>query len=82
MLRHLVGELQGMGSANGRLSAREAQVLALLRRGHTTTKIAQQLDISPVTVRRHISSIMRKMDVDERIELMDTTASDRRAQLA
>jgi DNA-binding NarL/FixJ family response regulator len=63
----LVRELQGMTipETNG-LTPRESQVLAMLRRGKPTGAIAQQLGISPVTVRRHISAVMRKTGLADR----------------
>jgi DNA-binding NarL/FixJ family response regulator len=49
-----------------RLTDREWEVLELLREGRSTAAIAQQLAISPVTARRHISVILRKLDVPTR----------------
>ena len=43
------------------LTAREWQVGALLRDGHTRREIAEQLFLSPVTVRSHVRSIRRKL---------------------
>ena len=48
------------------LSRRESEVLDLLRRGLATADIADRLDISPVTVRRHIGLLLRKLDVPDR----------------
>jgi len=58
----------GGGAANG-LTARESQVLAMLRRGSTTAAIATQLGIAPVTVRRHISGLVQKLGVEDRAAL-------------
>ena len=52
------------------LTEREAQVLGMLRRGHTTAQIASRLEISPITVRRYISDLMRKLGVESREELV------------
>jgi DNA-binding NarL/FixJ family response regulator len=41
-------------------------VLALLREGEDTKAIAMRLTVSPVTVRRHISSILGKLGVPDR----------------
>ena len=43
------------------LTAREWQVGALLRDGRTRREIAEQLFLSPVTVRSHVRSIRRKL---------------------
>lgn len=49
-----------------KLTAREWQVLEGLRHGVTTAGIAERLAVSPVTVRRHVSEIMRKLRVSNR----------------
>jgi DNA-binding NarL/FixJ family response regulator len=48
------------------LSQRESGVLELLDRGLDTHAIARELGISAVTVRRHVSEILRKLRVDDR----------------
>jgi two-component system, NarL family, nitrate/nitrite response regulator NarL len=48
------------------LSRRESEVLDLLRRGLATAEIADRLDISPVTVRRHVGLLLRKLNVPDR----------------
>jgi DNA-binding NarL/FixJ family response regulator len=48
------------------LSRRESEVLDLLRRGLATAEIADRLDISPVTVRRHVGLLLRKLGVKTR----------------
>lgn len=48
------------------LTNREWQVLDLLRDGLTTKEIATRLFISRVTVRTHVSSILRKLGVRDR----------------
>lgn len=48
------------------LTNREWQVLDLLRDGLTTAQIASRLFISAVTVRTHVSSILRKLGVNNR----------------
>ena len=56
------------------LTAREFEALEHLRHGGTTTTIAADLHISEVTVRRHLSSVMHKLGVDDRrsaVELVD-----------
>jgi DNA-binding NarL/FixJ family response regulator len=48
------------------LSPREAEVLDLLRQGLSTSLIAQRLYISPVTVRSHISTVLKKLNATDR----------------
>jgi len=43
------------------LTRREADVIARRREGMTTKEIAYELDLSDVTVRRHLSSVARKV---------------------
>jgi DNA-binding NarL/FixJ family response regulator len=42
----------------------------MLRRGHSTAEIAARLDITPVTVRRYISELVRKLGVENRAALI------------
>ena len=58
------------------LTRREAEVLGMLRRGRSTAAIAERLAVAPVTVRRHISELVRKLGVENRAALAATT--DRR----
>jgi two-component system nitrate/nitrite response regulator NarL len=74
MVLELLLELRGGGAGADALTAREAQVLGMLRRKHTTAEIAERLAIAPVTVRRHISQLVRKLGVEDRAAL---TANDR-----
>lgn len=69
MILELLLELRGVGTAADGLSARESQVLGMLRRKHTTTEIAERLEIAPVTVRRHISQLVHKLGVEDRAAL-------------
>ena len=50
------------------LTEREREVLALIAHGYTNQAIAEQLVISPKTVRNHISSIFSKLQVTSRLE--------------
>jgi DNA-binding NarL/FixJ family response regulator len=61
--------LELRGGARGALTQREAQVLAMLRRGHSTASMAERLNIKPVTVRRHISGLVHKLGVENRAAL-------------
>ncbi len=50
------------------LTRRELEVLKLVAKGHFNKEIAIQLDISERTVKNHISSIFRKIDVFDRTQ--------------
>jgi DNA-binding CsgD family transcriptional regulator/tetratricopeptide (TPR) repeat protein len=53
-------------AADGQLTARELEVLALVAGGRTNRQIATVLVISPHTVRRHLQNVFRKLGVSSR----------------
>jgi DNA-binding NarL/FixJ family response regulator len=57
------------------LSPRERQVLEALRDGASTADIASELGLSTVTVRRHISGVIRKAGVRDREALQELLAA-------
>jgi DNA-binding NarL/FixJ family response regulator len=79
---HLVDELRWRGGprltlADGRavqLTPREWDVLELLRDELDTAGIARRLFVSPVTVRRHVSAILKKLGVSSREEAVRLAA--------
>jgi DNA-binding NarL/FixJ family response regulator len=79
MVLELLLELRGRGDGADALTTRESQVLGMLRRGHSTAEIADRLMIAPVTVRRHISELVRKLGVEDRAALTSTDARPARA---
>jgi DNA-binding NarL/FixJ family response regulator len=50
------------------LSDREAEILRLVAQGRDNTEIAQELYLSPSTVKNHVSSILEKLGVDSRVQ--------------
>jgi len=50
------------------LTPRQAEVLRMLERGHSTEQIARELYLSPDTVRNHIRHLFRALGVHSRIE--------------
>ena len=50
------------------LSEREIQVLKLIASGNDNALIARELHISPKTVKNHISNILMKLQIDNRIQ--------------
>jgi DNA-binding CsgD family transcriptional regulator len=53
---------------NGNLTPRETEVLHLLAKGHSNTRIASRLGISPHTVKSHVINIFNKLGVNDRIQ--------------
>ena len=49
------------------LTDREKEVLELLVKGNSNTKIAKKLHISYYTSKAHVSSILRKLNVKDRV---------------
>ncbi|TMC51866.1 MAG: response regulator transcription factor [Chloroflexi bacterium] len=52
----------------GQLSRREVQVLDHLRLGLTNRQIAQRLFVSTNTVNKHVHQVLRKLNVDNRVQ--------------
>ncbi len=50
------------------LTKREMQVLSYVKSGYTNTEIAKKLHLSINTVKAHVSSIMQKLEVDDRTQ--------------
>ena len=50
------------------LTPRELQVLELLARGSANSEIAQALYLSQHTVKNHVSTILMKLQVENRIQ--------------
>jgi DNA-binding NarL/FixJ family response regulator len=69
----LGGFFAGMAAAPAReafptLSEREREVLDLVARGYDNRRIARELFLSDKTVRNHVSSVLTKLDADDRAE--------------
>lgn len=64
------------GGRGVELTSREWEVLDLLRQGLSTAEIADRLFIAPVTVRTHVSSILRKLRVSDRDAALVRVADD------
>jgi len=61
------------GAAAIALTPREWDVVELLKDGDSTAEIAGRLGISPVTVRRHVSMILGKLDAPDRAAVVALT---------
>jgi DNA-binding NarL/FixJ family response regulator len=59
---------QAAETIRAELSHREIEVLKLIANGKDNAQIAQDLFISPKTVKNHISNILMKLQIDNRIQ--------------
>lgn len=59
------------------LSARETDVLQLLAKGQDYKQIAENLFISPSTVRKHIENIYQKLQVHNKVEAIQKASKQR-----
>jgi len=56
------------GTAN-ELTPREVDVLRCVAQGYSNKQIATRLSVSPTTVRTHVSSLLRKLQLENRTQL-------------
>ena len=56
----------------GRLAPRELEVLRLVARGRSTQQIAEELEISPHTVRNHVRHFRRKLEAKTKLDAVLT----------
>ncbi len=74
LVGRVLSEFRGLGSPTAEtlrvggveLTPRESEILRLLRAGKTTIQIGELLSLSPITIRRHISSGVAKLGVADR----------------
>lgn len=52
------------------LTSRETELLALIANGLDNKSIAEELRISPFTVKRHIENIYKKLQAKNRVHLV------------
>jgi len=51
------------------LTSKEMSILELIAKGYSNAKIAGELNIAEVTVKKHISSLFKKLNVNDRLSL-------------
>jgi PAS domain S-box-containing protein len=61
-------EVPARAAKHPKLTPREVEILRLLSHGASTDQIAEMLHIARETVRNHVRSILRKLDVHSRLE--------------
>ena len=57
------------------LTPRQVEILKLLRHGLSNKEIARELDLSPFTVRSHVSALMKNLGVSNRAAASAIAAS-------
>jgi DNA-binding CsgD family transcriptional regulator len=50
------------------LTPRELEILSLLAAGHSTPDIAEQLGITPGTIKTHLTSVYKKIGAKNRVQ--------------
>jgi DNA-binding NarL/FixJ family response regulator len=87
LTQHLLDELRGRNvlravidaQSSSALTAREWEILELLADETSTGDMARRLGISPVTVRRHVSSLLGKLGLASRADVRALVRPDRSA---
>jgi DNA-binding NarL/FixJ family response regulator len=67
-VRSTAADTEGAETIRAELSDREIEVLKLIANGKDNAQIARELVISPKTVKNHISNILMKLQIDNRIQ--------------
>jgi DNA-binding NarL/FixJ family response regulator len=67
-VRATAADTEGAANIRAELSDREIEVLKLIANGKDNAQIARDLVISPKTVKNHISNILMKLQIDNRIQ--------------
>jgi DNA-binding CsgD family transcriptional regulator/transcriptional regulator with GAF, ATPase, and Fis domain len=64
------------------LSSREREIAILYAKGQTSKEIADDLCISPTTVRNHVATIYRKLEINNKMDLVNLTGKTSETNLA
>jgi DNA-binding NarL/FixJ family response regulator len=71
LLDHFAGQLPGATKAPpelARLTERELEILTLLAEGLSNAELAERLFLSETTVKTHVSSVLRKLELRDRVQ--------------
>jgi len=62
------GDKENVPSAIENLTAREEQILRLVVKGQSNKEVARELDLSEKTIKHHMTRILQKLNVRNRVE--------------
>lgn len=63
-----IRKILDVGTARPNLTAREFDVLELVVKGMLNKEIADKLGLAEITVKQHVSAVLRKLDVQDRTQ--------------
>ena len=63
-------DIKKVKSVNNEITPKESAVLELLTKGLNNKEIAEELDITEVTVKTHLRNIYKKFNVNSRTQLV------------
>ena len=87
LARRVLGEFRTLSDGNGipapevTLSPRELEVLDCLVMGHSNKEIGDALFITEQTVKNHMTSVLRKLQVDDRVAALRYAVTRRWAEI-
>lgn len=87
LARRVLGEFRSLSDGNGApavevaLSPRELEVLDCLVMGHSNKEIGDALFITEQTVKNHMTSVLRKLQVDDRVAALRYAVTRRWAEI-
>lgn len=87
LARRVMGEFRSLSEGNGApaaevtLSPRELEVLDCLVMGHSNKEIGDALFITEQTVKNHMTSVLRKLQVDDRVAALRYAVTRRWAEI-
>jgi DNA-binding NarL/FixJ family response regulator len=87
LARRVLGEFRSLSDGSGApaaeimLSPRELEVLDCLVMGHSNKEIGEALFITEQTVKNHMTSVLRKLQVDDRVAALRYAVTQRWAEI-
>jgi PAS domain S-box-containing protein len=73
----VIHDVEPAATPHPHLTTRQAEVLGLLEHGRSTRQIADELHLSPETVRNHVRHVLRALGVHSRLEAVAMARRER-----